>query len=116
MTPSWFERLFPAAQADDELGDFTATRRMLPICVVAIGIGVLSGAVAKVLITLIALVTNLFFFQRLDTAMVTPSSNTLGPLLLLVPTAGGLLIGLMARYGSEKIRGHGIPEALESIL
>jgi len=30
--------------------------------------------------------------------------------------AGGVLIGLMARYGSEKIRGHGMPEAIEAIL
>src|SRR4051812_19361941 len=112
---TWFERLFPDTQPA-ELGDFTATRRMLPLCALAIVIGLLSAVVAKVLLSLIALFTNLFFFHRFSDAMVTPSTNTLGPLLLLVPTAGGLIIGLMARYGSEKIRGHGIPEALESIL
>lgn len=100
----------------DRLGDFTATRRMIPIAVIAIGIGVISGFVALALLWLIGLMTNLFFFQRWDPAMVSPGGHQLGALVVVVPVVGALLIGLMARFGSERIRGHGIPEALESIL
>src|SRR5262249_59306536 len=55
-------------------------------------------------------------FQRWDTAFVSPAGHQLGVMVVVVPVLGGLLIGLLARFGSEKIRGHGIPEALESIL
>ena len=99
-----------------ELGDFTATRRMIPLTGVAIGIGVLAAFVALALLRLIGLFTNLAFFQRWDTTLVAPAGHHLGIFVMLVPVAGGLIIGLMAKYGSEKIRGHGIPEALESIL
>src|SRR6266576_1877768 len=75
-----------------------------------------SAWVALALLRLIGLVTNLAFFQRWDVALVSPAGNTLGWLVVLVPVAGSLIIGFMARYGSERIRGHGIPEALESIL
>src|SRR5205807_1629458 len=65
---------------------------------------------------LIGLFTNLFFFQRIDTSLVSPVGNHLGLLVILVPVIGALIIGFMARYGSERIRGHGIPEAIEAIL
>jgi CIC family chloride channel protein len=65
---------------------------------------------------LIGLFTNLFYFQRWSSALVSPSANHLGYYAVLVPIAGALIIGLVARYGSERIRGHGIPEAIESIL
>jgi CIC family chloride channel protein len=100
----------------DPLADFTATPRMLTIGLLAIGIGIVSAYVAKALLLLIGFFTNLFFFQRLSAAMVSPADNTLGWWVLLVPVAGGLIIGVMARYGSERIRGHGIPEAIEAIL
>ncbi|HLY21793.1 MAG TPA: chloride channel protein, partial [bacterium] len=100
----------------EDLADFTATRRMLTISAIAIAIGVISAYVAKALLTLIGLFTNLFFFQRFSTQLVTPEAHTLGPLVILVPVAGALIIGVMARYGSERIRGHGIPEAIEAIL
>ena len=98
------------------LGDFTATRRMVPISLIAIAIGALSAVVALALLKLIGLFTNLFFFQRWHTEMASPAQHDLGWLVVLVPVAGGLLIGLLARFGSERIRGHGIPEALESIM
>jgi len=69
-----------------------------------------------VLLRLINLFTNLFYFHRWSIALVTPGQNTLGGYAVLVPVGGALIVGLMARYGSERIRGHGIPEALESIL
>src|SRR5436190_3724741 len=86
------------------------------IAAFAIVIGVVSAYVALALLTLIGFFTNLFFFHRLSTALVTPEAHTLGPWVILVPVAGALAIGVMARYGSERIRGHGIPEAIEAIL
>ena len=100
----------------DHLGDFTTTRRVIPISVLAIIIGIFAAFVAAALLKLIGLFTNLFFFQRFDTALVSPAGHHLGPFVVLVPIAGALIIGVMARYGSERIRGHGIPEALEAIL
>jgi len=99
-----------------ELGDFTITARVLPISGLAIGIGFASAFIAMALLKLIGLFTNLFFFQRWSSAMVSPMSNRLGLWEVLVPVAGAVIIGFMARYGSERIRGHGIPEAIEAIL
>ena len=103
-------------EATGELGDFTTTWRVVPIAGLAIGVGVLSAFVALVLLRLINLFTNLFFFQRLSLAPATPAEHHLGPFVVVVPVVGALIIGLMARYGSERIRGHGIPEAIEAIL
>jgi CIC family chloride channel protein len=99
-----------------KLGDFTTTMRVLPIAGLAMVIGVIAAYVALALLRLIGLFTNLFYYQRIGTAMVSPAGNHLGWWAVLVPVAGGLVIGFMARYGSERIRGHGIPEAIESIL
>jgi H+/Cl- antiporter ClcA/CBS domain-containing protein len=99
-----------------QLGDFTTDWRVIPISLLAVAIGLIGTVVAWVLLRLIGLFTNLFYFHRWNTALVSPAGNTLGVWAVLVPVAGSLVIGLMARYGSERIRGHGIPEALESIL
>src|SRR5215472_13170540 len=99
-----------------ELGDFTATPRILAISALAVGIGVVASYVALALLKLIGLFTNLFFYQRWSSQLVSPAGNTLGWFAILVPVVGGLIIGLMARFGSERIRGHGIPEAIEAIL
>jgi CIC family chloride channel protein len=103
-------------EAFDQLGDFTTTRRVLLLSIMAIGIGLFSAFVALALLRLIGLFTNLFFFQRFETSLVSPAGNTLGLLAVVVPVVGALIIGCMARYGSERIRGHGIPEAIEAIL
>jgi H+/Cl- antiporter ClcA len=103
-------------EALGKLGDFTTTPRMIFISLLALGIGAISACIALILLRLIGLFTNLFFFQRWDTALVSPAGNHLGFLAIFVPVLGALVIGLMARYGSERIRGHGIPEAIESIL
>ena len=100
----------------EELGDFTATIRVLPIAGLALAIGVLASLVALALLRLIGLFTNLFYFGRWSTALVSPVGNHLGIFSVLVPIGGTLIIGVMARYGSERIRGHGIPEAIEAIL
>jgi CIC family chloride channel protein len=106
----------PAHSRAQELGDFTTDWRVIPISLLAIAIGLIATVVAWALLRLIGLFTNLFYYHRWDTALVSPAGNPLGLWAILVPVAGSLVIGLMARYGSERIRGHGIPEALESIL
>ncbi|MEO6867873.1 MAG: chloride channel protein, partial [Gaiellales bacterium] len=99
------------------LGDFTAKPRMLRIVALALPIGAISACVAWALLRLIGLITNVIFYQRFATQLVAPGAIHHNPfLIILAPIAGGLIIGLMARYGSEKIRGHGMPEAIESIL
>src|ERR1700683_1926292 len=99
-----------------KLGEFTATPRVLLVSALAIVIGVLSSFVALGLLKLIGLFTNLFYYQRWSTALVSPANHHLGNWAVLVPVGGALIIGVMARYGSERIRGHGIPEAIEAIL
>jgi len=103
-------------QPDDRLGDFTADRRVLTLTGMAAMIGVISAFVALALLQLIGFFTHLFYYHALDSRLVSPADNRLGVWALLVPIVGGLIVGLMARYGSERIRGHGIPEALEAIL
>jgi CIC family chloride channel protein len=99
------------------LGDFDVSPRLLKIVAFALPIGALSAGVAWCLLRLIGLITNLVFYQRFGTALVAPSETGHSPLLiLLAPIAGGLMVGLIARFGSEKIRGHGIPEAMDSVL
>ncbi|MBV8879998.1 MAG: chloride channel protein, partial [Planctomycetaceae bacterium] len=104
----------PGAPA--RLGDFTATPRLLLLCVFALAIGAVSTAVAFALLKLIGLFTNLFYFHRISTDLMRPADSLLGIASVAVPVVGALLIGLMARFGSDRIRGHGIPEALEAIL
>ena len=115
MSASGTVRELASARAS-ELGDFTTTWRVVPMSVAAVAIGLLSTCVAWALLRLIGLFTNLFFFQRWGVTLVSPAGHHLGGLVVLVPAAGALVVGLMARYGSERIRGHGIPEAIESIL
>ncbi|HEX6987140.1 MAG TPA: chloride channel protein, partial [Planctomycetaceae bacterium] len=98
------------------LGDFTSSKRLLILALAAAAIGAIAALIAVVLLKLIGLFTNLAFYQRWSTELVSVADNRLGLWILAVPVIGGLIVGLMARYGSEKIRGHGIPEALEAIL
>lgn len=101
---------------DIEKRDYAADRRLLLISAIAAGIGICSTLAADVLLNLIRLFTNLFFFQQLSFAETLPARHTLGTWVIALPVIGGLIVGFMARYGSEKIRGHGIPEAIEAIL
>lgn len=104
------------AEREDRLADFTRDKRILLLSLMAVVIGAISAVVAKALVWLIAIITNLTFYQRFSSDFISPTNHHLGPFVILAPVAGGLIIGLMARFGSEKIRGHGIPEALEAIL
>src|SRR6476469_8001803 len=98
------------------LGDFRTDSRMLLLVAFALPVGVISAFVAKALLWLIGVITDLVFFQRFSPEMETRTHHHRGPGVIAAPVVGALIIGLMARYGSEKIRGHGIPEAIEAIL
>lgn len=106
----------PVVDERHELGDFTTTRRLLILSVIAICIGAIGAVLALVLLRLIAFFTNLFFFGRLSLQAASPADSHLGLFIIVIPVIGALIIGLMARFGSERIRGHGIPEAIEAIL
>ena len=99
-----------------EGADFTTDSRVIWISALALLIGAICAIVAVALMWMIGLFTNLFFYHQIATTFRSPAENQLGLGVLVVPVIGGLIIGLMARYGSERIRGHGIPEAMEAIL
>ena len=86
------------------------------VSLLAAAIGILAGGIAYLLYDLIGLFTNLFFYHRWSFAFVSARNNHLGLLVIVTPVIGGIIVGVMARYGSDKIRGHGIPEAMEAVL
>ncbi len=91
-------------------------KRLLTIASLAIVVAVLISIIAKLLVYLINWVTNIAFYGNFSIAHASPANNTLGLFVIVVPALGGILVGLMAVYGSKAIRGHGIPEAMEQIL
>jgi CIC family chloride channel protein len=90
--------------------------RTVFICGLAVVIAAVAGFVARLLVMLIGLITNLAFFHRASTAFSSPADAHVGPLVLVIPVVGALIVGLMARFGSTAIRGHGIPEVMEKVL
>ncbi|HEY4342781.1 MAG TPA: chloride channel protein [Parvibaculum sp.] len=98
------------------LGDFTTDRRVLALLAMALFVGAGGAGGAWVLVKLIALVRNLVWFGNFSTAASYMADVKPSIWMVFAPALGGLVIGLMARFGSEKIRGHGIPEAIEAIL
>jgi H+/Cl- antiporter ClcA len=91
-------------------------RRVLWIGFVAMLLGLAVAIVAKLLTALIGLITNLAFYGRLSTSFVSPAGNHVGLWVIVIPAIGGIVVGIMARWGSRAIRGHGIPEAMEQVL
>jgi len=89
---------------------------MLMLAMAALVVGSGGALGAWVLLKSIAIATNLFWFGRFSAAPAAITDNALGLWLVAIPVVGSLLVGLMARFGSDKIRGHGIPEAIEAIL
>jgi CIC family chloride channel protein len=100
----------------DRLRDFTADRRLLTLAGMAVVTGAMGVGAAWALLKLIAVLTNLAYFGRLSAQTVYLSGLHPEVWMIAIPVLGSLIIGLMARYGSEKVRGHGIPEAIEAIL
>ena len=90
--------------------------RIVLVSFLAAGIGLVAGVVAYALYKLIGLFTNLFFFHRWSADFTSVRFHHLGGWVVLVPVIGGLIVGVMAKYGTSKIKGHGIPEAMEAVL
>src|ERR1700758_2705625 len=90
--------------------------RIVLVSFLAGGIGLVAGAVAFLLYKLIGLFTNLFFYHRWDATFVSARLNHLGPWVIITPVVGGIIVGIMAKYGTPKFKGHGIPEAMEAVL
>ncbi len=93
-----------------------ATFRIVLMSFLAAGVGLLAGIVAYVLYKLIGLFTNVFFFHDVTTTFRSVGGHHLGWWVIFVPVIGGLIVGVMAKYGTSKIKGHGIPEAMEAVL
>jgi len=93
-----------------------ADSRLVRVSLLAIAVAVLASAAARLLTALIFVCTNLFYFGRLSAAAVSPWDHALGAFAIGVPVVGGLLVGVLARWGSPAIRGHGIPESMERVL
>ena len=106
----------PTDASERALGDFHVSRRLIGLVVLACVVGALVAVVALALLDLIALLTHLAYTGRAGVELGRPDTRVLGPFSVLVPVVGGLVVGAMAKYGSERIRGHGIPEAMETIL
>jgi CIC family chloride channel protein len=90
--------------------------RLIKISIYAVLVAAAISLIAKFLVLLINLVTNISFYGSLDLNFHSPADNHLGMWVIIIPAIGGILVGLMALYGSKAIRGHGIPEAMEQIL
>lgn len=106
----------PRTVQHNQLGDHSVDARMLVLAIMAPVVGTGGALGAWVLLKLIGIATNLFWFGRISAEPANIADNGLGLGMLAIPVIGGLIVGLMARFGSEKIRGHGIPEAIETIL
>jgi CIC family chloride channel protein len=106
----------PRTHGHEHLRDFSADPRILILAAMAVVVGTGGACAAWALSRLINIVTNLAWFARFSTDTALIQNSALGIATVLIPVAGCLIIGLMARFGSEKIRGHGIPEAIEAIL
>lgn len=91
-------------------------RRVVVLCGLAIPVSLTASLAAQALTRLIGFFTNLAFYGRFSTALVSPADHHLGVMVVLIPVIGGIIVGLMARFGSKAIRGHGIPEAMEQVL
>jgi len=89
---------------------------MALVSFLAAGIGLVAGFIAYLLYRLIGFLTNVFFFHRMSADFASARLNHLGPWVIVTPVIGGLIVGVMAKYGTPKIRGHGIPEAMEAVL
>src|SRR3984893_4092409 len=107
-----------AAQGSFRDGDSKSVSgfRLGLISLLAAVVGVIAGVVAFLLYNLIGLFTNLVFYHVWSFHFRSPAENQLGAWVIVVPAIGGIIVGFMAKYGSPKIKGHGIPEAMEAVL
>lgn len=94
----------------------SSKKRLLQISILSIAVAIVISFIAKFLVQLIHLVTNICFYGSFDFSFRSPADNQLGLFVIVLPAIGGVLVGLMALFGSKAIRGHGIPEAMEQVL
>ncbi len=108
------------AATGSQVGDTTLAQpaqfRMVLVSFLAAAIGLIAGGIAFLLYRLIGLLTNISFYGRFVADFTSARHNHLGLWVIPIPVIGGLIVGVMAKYGSSKIRGHGIPEAMEAVL
>src|SRR5271168_5233921 len=108
------------AATGEQVGDVRlaepAQFRMVLMSFLAGGIGLIAGLIAFVLYKLIGLFTNIFFYHRFVAEFVSARHNQLGLRVIPIPVIGGIIVGFMAKYGTSKIKGHGIPEAMEAVM
>ena len=112
VSPS-FDQLFRKQEA---VRNSPVNKRVFYLSMQAIINAVFIGFLAKLLVPLIAFITNLSFYGKFSLELSSPAGNQLGVFVIFIPIAGSILVGIMARYGSKAIRGHGIPEAMEKII
>ena len=105
-----------AVHRNDSLRDFSANPRVLLLAAMALVAGTAGAGAAWVLLKLIALFTNVAYLQRFSVEPIHLTGDRLPLWTIGIPIAGSIAVGLLAYFGSEKIRGHGIPEAIEAIL
>jgi chloride channel protein, CIC family len=109
--------LAPALETIDAPPEYSPVdRRVITICAIAVLVGIGAALLARVLTSLIGLITNFAYYGRVSAAFSAPSIARLGAWSILVPLVGAFIVGLMARYGAAAIRGHGIPEVMERVL
>lgn len=106
----------PVLPRMQDLGTPASQFRILILSLLSSVIGLAAGLIAYLLYHLIGFFTNLFFFQRISFQFTSARLNPLGPWEIVIPVVGGIIVGAMAKYGSPKIKGHGIPEAMEAVL
>jgi CIC family chloride channel protein len=105
-----------SGEKDDFKKSLILKKRLITISILSIAVAIAISIIAKVLVSLINLVTNVSFYGSLSLKFNSPAFNHLGLWVIVIPAIGGIIVGFMALYGSKAIRGHGIPEAMEQIL
>ncbi|HEY4155283.1 MAG TPA: chloride channel protein, partial [Puia sp.] len=105
-----------ALEDEDSSAKPVVSTRLFFISVQVVFNAIMIGLMAKVMVALINLITNISFYGKFSLAEASPAGNHLGLWVIIVPVIGGLLVGIMAKVGSKAIRGHGIPEAMEQVL
>jgi len=108
-----FDQLY---NSQDEFRKTPVNKRVFYMSIQAVFNAIVVGLLAKLLVALIALITNISFYGKFSFQSVSPAGNQLGWIVIFIPVAGSILVGFMARFGSKAIRGHGIPEAMEKII
>ncbi|MGH3260382.1 MAG: chloride channel protein, partial [Trebonia sp.] len=104
-------------KAERSLGDFTLSfKSVWPVLVLSVVVGAIAAGIALILLDLIGMITHIMYTGTFGWSLIQPTLDHFGWLTIFIPVIGGLIIGAMAYWGSERIRGHGIPEAMETLL